>query len=131
MNKLKCYYSHPMLTYGSTIEQKDLSLLNFLGFEVINPNQPDFQSGCEEYARLNGKDKVMDFFKLEVLKCDVIAFRGQPCGEILSGVGYEVKGAMEFEMPIIELPVNLVDRIQEYPETKRYLTEIGFYKVKC
>ena len=125
----KCYYAHPMLTYDSTIEEQDLALLNFLGFEVINPNRSDFQIGCQEYARLNGKDKIMDFFKIEVLKCDLIAFRGQPCGEILSGVGYEVQAALDSDMPIIELPANLKGRIQQYPETKQYLTEIGFYKV--
>lgn len=44
--KLRCYYAHTMTSYGSTIEQQDVELLESLGFEVINPNQKKYQDGC-------------------------------------------------------------------------------------
>ena len=110
MSKLKCYYAHPMLSYNSTIEQKDLILLEKLGFEVENPNQETHQKGCQDYAAKFGGDKVMDYFKLIVEDCELVAFRSMPNGEILSGVGVEVEHAININIPVIELPSNITRR---------------------
>jgi hypothetical protein len=128
--KLKCYYSHTMTSYDSTIEQEDIELLERLGFEVVNPNSPDIQSEMEDYINMYGKQNVMDYFKSVVRFCDVVAFRAIPNGDILSGVSAELEEAIEEEIPIIELPCSLQSRMMDYPETKQYLIELGHYKVK-
>ena len=129
MGKLKCYYAHTMLSYNSTIEKQDVELLETLGFEVINPNQSKHQIGCKEYAAKHGWDKVMDYFKKVIEEeCDMVAFRSLPDGQILSGVAAEIQHAVSINYPVIELPCSINKRSQEYPETKQYLTEIGFYK---
>jgi len=128
MKKLKCYYAHTMASYGSTIEEQDIETLEKLGFEVENPSQYKHQKGCFDYASVHGKDKVMDYFGEIIDDCNLVAFRGNPNGGILSGVGYEVNYAKEISIPVIELPCNLTDRMMDYPKTKEYLTELGFYK---
>lgn len=129
MRKLKCYYAHTMTSYGSTIEEQDLGTLQSLGFEILNPNHPDHQLGCEQYADLNGKDKIMEYFGNLVMSCDVIAFRSLPNSDILSGVAFEIQKALEYSIPVIELPCSLNNRMMEYPETKQYLIELGHYKL--
>lgn len=130
MKKLKCYYAHTMLSYGSTIEKDDIMTLEALGFEVLNPNQKWVQEGCEAHIELHGKDKAMDYFKKLIDQCDLIAFRSNPDGTILSGVGFELKYAIDECKPIIELPCSLQNRIKDYTFTKRYLIEIGHYKTE-
>jgi len=131
MEKLKCYYAHTMTSYGSTIEKIDVELLEKLGFEVVNPNQPSFQTGCEAYAKKYGWDKVMDYFKKVISEeCDMVAFRSLPNGQILSGVAAEVDHAVTIGLPVIELPCSLKKRMLDYPETKQYLIELGHYKWK-
>lgn len=126
--KLKCYYAHCMLSYDSTIEKKDIELLEKLRFEVINPNTPEISKGCNDYVAKHGKGNVMHYFEKIVSECDVIAFRSLPDGQIPSGVAAEVKAAISWGKMVIELPCSVNKRCQEYPETKEYLTEIGFYK---
>lgn len=128
MAKLKCYYAHTMLSYDSSIEERDLRVLDMLGFEVINPNTPDIQAGCNAYIEKYGKNRVMEYFKEIVFNCDLVAFRSLPGGKILSGVSVEISEAILADMPVIELPCSLTDRMMTHSETKQYLTEIGFYK---
>ena len=127
---LKCYYAHTMISYGSTIEEQDINLLKSLGFKVINPSSPEISEGCAKYIKAFGNSNVMKYFEDIIDGCDLVAFRSLPDGTILSGISAEVKHALKTGLPIIELPCNLDNRMQEYPETKRYLTELGFYKTK-
>lgn len=126
--KLKCYYAHPMSTYNSRIEKQDLELLEKLGFEVLNPNQMNIQEEMNEYIKVHGRDKVMDYFNTLIDECDLVAFRGNPDNTILSGVASEISYTLEVGKPVIELPCSLKRRMLNYPETKTYLLETGFYK---
>lgn len=128
MKKLKCYYAHTMISYGSTQEEMDVNLLESLGFEVINPNTPQIQIKLEQFIIYHGKRRVMDFFTDIVSDCDLLAFRALPNSEILSGVAVEIMYARDNNMPIIELPCSLDSRMLNYPETKQFLIEIGHYK---
>lgn len=128
MKKLKCYYAHPMMTYGSTIEEKDLNLLEQLGFEVINPNCEEHQEGCKLYALSHGVKNIMQYFEDIVKTCDVVAFRALPDGNILSGCAAEIQEANRLNLPVIELPRQLEKRFMNYPDTKQYLIESGHYK---
>lgn len=130
MEKLRCYYAHTTTSYGSTIERKDVELLERLGFEVINPNQEKYALGCAMYAGKYGKDKVIDYFKVIITHdCDMVAFRSLPNGKISSGIAAEIAYARQINLPIIELPCSLDIRFMDYPETKQYLIELGYYKV--
>lgn len=123
------YYAHPMTTYGSTIEKADIKILEDLGFEVYNPNNPIHQIGCKEYARIHGADKIMEYFTNIIFKnCEAVAFRALPDGRLLSGVAYEVNKSVEHSLPVFELPNSLLSRSMDYPATKEYLTQVGFYK---
>lgn len=125
-----CYYAHTMTSYGSTIEQQDVELLQNLGFEVVNPNTPNIQAECDDFIKTNGREHVMDYFKSLVENCDLVAFRAIPNGDILSGVAAEVQHALDWNIPVIELPCSLQARMMDYPETKQYLTELGHYKAE-
>lgn len=128
MKKLICYYAHTMTSYGSTIEFEDIQLLEKLGFEVVNPSKPEIAAGCKLYTEKHGWQKVMDYFKNIIDACDLIAFRGIPNGQILSGVAAEVEHALNIGIPVIELPCSIKKRSMDYPETKQYLIELGHYK---
>lgn len=127
--KLKCYYAHTMLSYNSTIEKEDITMLKLLGFKVFNPNQGWVQNECDEHIKEHGKDKTMEYFEHLIDDCDILAFRGNPDGSILSGISHEVQYAMGTYKPIIEIPCSLTKRMMDYPETKKYLIEIGHYKI--
>ena len=129
MKKLKCYYAHTMLSYGSTIEEHDIQLLHGLGLEVINPNCKEISDGMSKYIEKYGRSNVMRYFQDIVESCDIVAFRALPDGTILSGISAELLAAKAAFIPIIELPCSLEKRMTEYPETKQLLLEMGFYKI--
>lgn len=130
MKKLVCYYAHTMTSYGSTIETSDIQLLESLGFDVLNPNTEEIQLGLKEYIEKNGTANVMEFFRDVIYeKCDMLAFRSIPNGQILSGVAKEITYAQDLGLPIIELPCSIAKRSMEYLETKQYLIELGHYKI--
>lgn len=130
MCKIKIYYAHPMTTYNSRIEREDILLLTSLGFDVLNPNDPIHEKGCNQYALEHGKSRVMEYFtNLIEDECNAVAFRALHDGRMLSGVSAEVQFADEvLGIPVIELPRQLNKRYMTYPETKDYLLETGFYK---
>lgn len=128
MRKLKCYYAHTMVSYGSTIEQMDIELLESLGFEVINPSSPDIAQGCKDYVFNNGASNVMSYFKDIIDTCELVAFRALPNGDILSGIAAEVEHAIVAGIQVIELPSSVRKRMMDYPATKQYLIELGHYK---
>jgi len=129
MDKLKCYYAHTMLSYGSTIEEQDIKLLESLGFEVINPNSKEIAERCSKHIEECGKDRVMELFREIVLDCDIVAFRALPDGTILSGIASELINALDANIPILELPCSVRSRMIAYPETKQMLIELGHYKI--
>jgi len=118
--KIICYYAHCMLAYNTQKELDDIKLLESLGFEVINPNSKDIQDG---YKMDRNIDR-MAYFKQFVDKSDIIVFRTFN-DVITSGVGYELKYAIEIGKPIIELPDynTIKSKILSYADTK-YLFNI-------
>lgn len=126
---MKCYYAHCMMSYNSTIEEQDIKTLVKLGFDVVNPNTPTISKECDDYTKVHGKENVMTYFEGIVIQCDMLAFRALPDGKIPSGVAAEIRIALKWGIPVIELPCSVESRCMNYPETKQYLTEIGHYKV--
>ena len=127
--KLKCYYAHTKISYGSTQELHDIRLLEELGVEVINPNTLVIEENFKVFVTNNPEREPMEFFTDVVHSCDIIAFRAMPDGKIPSGIAFEVKYAQSRYIPIIELPNDLSDRFLTYPQTKKYFTNLGYYRV--
>lgn len=145
---LTVYYAHCVAIYSTPQEDRDVALLEDLGFSVINPNSPIINAKCrdirERWARgewgspdsnippclLGYKDDgeaIMEliFKPLAKSNVDLVAFRALPDGRIPAGVAQEIKWAQEVGTPILELPSRLQSRVISVDETREYLREIG------
>lgn len=110
-----------MAIYNTKQEERDIELLQSLGFEVINPNEEWHRESC-----LKDPDGTTDYFiKLLYQYADILAFRGIPTGEIPAGVYKEIQTATQKGIPIIELPVNPELRELSLVMTRDYLKEVG------
>lgn len=118
-NKKKIYYAHCRALYGTQQENRDILLLESLGFDVLNPNNKVHQDSCKAFI------DVMEYFLQLVATCDAVAFRALPNGKIPAGVLKEVKFAYEKNKPVMELPVNIGLREMTVEQTRAYLTEVG------
>jgi hypothetical protein len=117
---MKLYYAHPISMYNSHQERRDLQLLAQMGFEVLNPNQPEHSE-----AYIKGGRQFSYFLQL-VDTCDGVAFRGFPDGSIPSGVWQEVDRAKTMgNKPVIELPSGVARRALSHVETIEYLQQVG------
>lgn len=111
--KKTCYYAHCLAIRNSPQESRDISLLEYLGLEVINPFSKEYEGKYEEFG--------MPFFTRLADECDLIAFRALPSGEIPAGVAWEI----DRDKPIIELPSGVSRRKISVEQTREYLMEIG------
>jgi len=116
--KLKIYYAHSMHLYGSAQEARDIKLLEDLGFEVVNPNTPEHQLE----AKTSG-EMTMAYFERLAERCDALAFRALPDGNISAGVFTEIIGVEG--KPVIELPWGVSRRGLSIGDTREYLKELG------
>lgn len=114
---MKAYYAHCLAIYNTKQEERDLETLNRLGFQVLNPNKP-------EYSQLY-QEKGMKVFEELAKSCDLVAFRGLPDGSIPAGIAKEIKAAQEANKPVIELPSCVLRRELDVEQTREYLKEIG------
>lgn len=122
---MKVYYAHSMHLYNTKQEQRDIHLLEQLGFEVVNPSCKEISDGCATYKEKYGGANVMKYFDSIIDGCDALAYRGHIDGRIPSGVGYEIKYAMDKNKPLFELPTLYNSKFMEVGETKQYLELLG------
>ncbi len=116
--RLRVYYAHSMGIYNTPQETRDIETLMTLGFEVLNPNKP-------QYSKMAKERGGMDVFRDLVQECDVLAFRAHVDMLIGSGVGLEIEWAEDLGMPIIELPSRIKHRTMDIATTREYLREVG------
>lgn len=130
---MKAYYAHCMAIYSTTQEDRDIETIENLGFEVLNPNNPSIAAACnairERFLGIPDID-VSSFIMREVFRplvesCDVFVFRALPDGAIPAGVAGELRWALEFGKPVIELPSAIARRSLSVEATREYLKEIG------
>jgi len=96
---MRIYYAHPRGTYNTVLEAQDIATLEALGFEVLNPNEPQHQANCQEYA------DVMVYFEELVGMSDALAFRAfEVDNKIGAGCVREIAFAKMLGRPIIEMP---------------------------
>ena len=117
----RIYYAHSMSIYGRPQEQRDIAMLEALGFEVVNPNKSEHQAGYEAPTPFGG----MSYFCDLVRSCDALAFRAHPDGSIGAGMMAEIKAAQDDGKPVIELPHSLSRRYLTVEQTREYLREAG------
>ena len=112
------YYAHPVSTYNTPQEKRDLETLEALGLRVVNPNTPENQ---EKYKTLG-----MPRFEEMAKACDVLAFRAFPDGSIGAGVAKEIEWARSGNgRPIIELPSCILRRTLSVEETREFMRDCG------
>jgi adenylate cyclase class IV len=114
---MKIYYARPINLYNSAQDQRDIELMQRLGFEVLNPNKEKLQ---ERY-----KTEGMDVFLQAVTDCDALAFRSFPDLSISAGVKKEIDKVIELNKPVIELPIITSNRVLSVEDTREYLRCIG------
>lgn len=123
---LVIYYAHGLYLYNTLQEQRDIKLLEALGFEVLNPNTPEIQNQIKELKKVHGEQAdYMEYFRDMVKDCDIVAFRALPDGRIGAGVYTEVECAYEENIPVFELPSGFTTRKITVEATREYLKEIG------
>lgn len=120
---MKVYYAHSIGIYNTPQEERDLKILENLGFEVFNPNSVECDEGYREMKARTGNG--MGYFYHLVRSCDALVFRAHPDGTIPAGVVKEIKIAEEAGMPVFELPSSITRRSMSVDETREYLCEVG------
>jgi hypothetical protein len=112
------YYAHSLHLYDTPQEVRDVALLQSLGFEVNNPNQPFHQEGYSE--------KGMDYFIEDILPgCDVCAFRAYSDMSIGAGVMKEVQAFIDMAKPVFEIPTFFDRKYHTVEQTRLFLLENG------
>lgn len=112
---LKAYYAHCIAEYGTKTEFYDVSDLFRLGFDVLNPSEPQYKPKWET--------KGMSYAKDLLNTCSVLAFRRLPDGRIPAGVAYEIEYAKERGLPIIELPYIQQSKVMTREQTREYINK--------
>lgn len=114
---MKIYYAHSVSLYGKPQEERDVAMLQAMGFEVVNPNSPEHAAGY--------KQSGMDYFTGVLEQCDAIAFRAHADGSIPAGVIFEISVMRHQLRPVIELPSAIGRRALTVDQTRDYLREVG------
>jgi hypothetical protein len=112
------YYAHPVSTYNTPQEKRDLETLEAMGLRVVNPNTPEI---AEKYQTLG-----MPMFEEMVKGSDVLAFKAFADGSIGAGVAKEIEWARSGNgRPIIELPTCIQSRTLTVEESREFLRDSG------
>jgi len=111
------YYAHSVSIYDTPTEDRDLELLTKLGFSPLNPNT---EAHSENYKKLG-----MEYFDRLIKKCDLLAFRAHPNGDIPAGVAKEIETAHKVGIPVFEIPTGVLRRTLSVEETREYLKDAG------
>jgi hypothetical protein len=114
---MKVYFARPISNYKTPQDERDITLLLSLGFEVVNP---DKEALSERY-----KTEGMDVFAAAVRECNALAFRAFPDLSIGAGVKKEIDTAIEEGLLIIELPTITQKRCLSVEDTRNYLKYLG------
>jgi hypothetical protein len=141
----RIYYAHCVAIYDTPQEERDIATLEGLGFNVLNPNDPQFEKQCQR-IRKEWQNRILGIFHNEMAqykevgeaimhmvfkplvsaaKVEGVAFRALPDGRIPAGVAQELEWARQCGLPILELPAFAYDRVMSLSSTRTYLHEIG------
>jgi len=125
------YYAHCQSIYGTPQEDRDVALLESLGFYVENPSNPRTQEYFKGLKKKSEEDPkfpksyYMRFFFELIEKCHALAFRALPDGLIPLGIYKEIEKAKTMGIPVFELPSSIIRRQMSLETTREYLAEVG------
>ena len=122
---MKAYYAHPVSLYNTAQEQRDLALIAQLGFEVVNPNSFECDSGYQAAKAASPTKDGMSYFTAIVQGCDLMVFRAFADGSIPAGVVKEIRDAQAQGKPVMELPSAIARRTLSVEATREALKECG------
>jgi len=111
------YYARPMSLYGTPQEARDISMLEAMGYAVIEFNTPEIQQAVDA--------RGMAVFDPLVRSADALAFRAFIDGSIGAGVMQEISWAQDKGIPVFELPSRLSQRGLSPEATRAMLAELG------
>lgn len=99
----KLYYMHPMNTYGTELESRQLERISkiFKGWEIVNPNTPEHQEGCQRVKKETGN--AMPYFIELASSCHggvALPFRD---GKFGSGIWAEALAIRQNHYPVWQL----------------------------
>jgi hypothetical protein len=99
--------------FGTALEQLDLALLSYMGYEVVDINTPEVQIAYKTHG--------MAIFQTMIMECDALFFRAFADGQIGAGVYKEIGYAIDIGIPVLEFPVNAHYRALSVAETRERL----------
>lgn len=114
---MKIYFARPISNYKTPQDERDLSDLKKLGFEVLNPDKETLSKRYEKEG--------MSAFIEAVNECDALAFRASTGMKITAGVAKEINAALDEGKPVIELPTIYSDRVMSVDDTRAFLRYSG------
>lgn len=124
----RAYYARPISIDDTPQAERDLALIRALGFAPY-PIGADKLAALEEYKRLSAlaedKGRGMDAFYPYVAASDILVFRAFPDGSIGAGVRKEIDWALSLNIPVLELPRQIVRRTLSVEDTRAMLAELG------
>ena len=114
---MKVYFARPISNYKTLQDQRDIELIQSLGFELLNPDKEEF---AEKY-----KTEGMSAFYNAISQCDGVIFRSFVDGNISAGVYGEICYAVENNKFVLELPTISSKRVLCVDDTRTYLKLLG------
>lgn len=113
------YYAHSIVLYNTLQEERDIQLLERLGFEVYSPNNEEDAEGYKIFGMGHFRTLIQDH------KIKSLAFRANTDGTINAGIAKEIGFARECGKSVIELPSGITRRTLNVEETREVLLEQG------
>ena len=112
----KAYYARPMSLYRTAQENRDIRLINKMGYEV------------QKFPKSEVIEKFknpMDAFYPLVMDSQALFFRGFIDGKLGAGIVQEIRWALDADIPVLELPQLMQSRVLTVDETREYLSYLG------
>ena len=111
------YYARPISLYGSKQEARDEATIRALGYEPVQIKKPELQA--------RAKAEGMAIFEVIVKESSALFFRAFLDGSIGAGVAKEIAWAAEANLPVAELPSQILRRTLSIDATRANLLELG------
>ena len=111
------YYARPISLYGTKQEERDIALIERMGYEAIQINKKEIQSRVAAEG--------MEVFLPLVQQASALFFRGFLGGAIGAGVAKEIAWAEEAGIPVLEIPSGIGMRTLTVEATRDCLKELG------
>lgn len=122
---MKAYYARPISIDDTPQYERDIQLINSLGFDAWPSPEEKIKILDDYNKRKERGEEPMPAFQAAVLECQCVVFRSFPDGSIGAGVYKEIEYAREAGIPVVEIPRQIDRRAIGVNETRAMLEELG------